>query len=570
MRKSPTILLTSKLALVMCACSADDSPPMSVGSDTLKPVAGFVSSAQHFATQAGVEALRKGGNAIDAAVATALTLGVVDGHNSGIGGGCFMLIRLADGTLIALDGRETAPARASRDMYLVEGQLNEELSKTGPLAIAVPGALAVYDWAVKNLGRLTLADALEHGIRLADEGFPIDGVYARKLERTAADIARFPASAAIFLKDDGRPLKEGEILVQKDLAASYRALAQQGVDWFYKGQFARKLEDYMSENGGIMTADDLASYEFRKREPLITSFLDWTIIGFPPPSSGGVHVAQILNILENFALRDFDNESPEFIHLVVEAMKLAFADRAHWLGDPAFTQVPVGLLDKEYARELAARIDLQKSTLVPTHGLPPKWQTDHFSKHTTHLATADEFGNWVALTATINTAFGSKVIIPGTGILMNNEMDDFSIAPGVPNHFGLVGGEANAIAPGKRPLSSMSPTIVLHNGEPVFSAGAAGGPTIITQTVLSLLRCLVFGKTPEEALAAPRFHHQWSPDRIRIERAFPEETLRRLREMGHDLQVQENFGSSQLIQKTAQGFRGASDPRSHGAALPAP
>jgi gamma-glutamyltranspeptidase/glutathione hydrolase len=532
------------------------------------PVNGFAATVQPLATRAALAAFAEGGNAIDAAIAAGLTLGVVDGHNSGIGGGCFILIRLADGRLVCIDGRETAPAAASREMFLRDGRPDPALSLTGPLAVGVPGAVAAYSTAVERFGRLPLAAAFEAGIRHAEEGFAIDAVYARKLANTAAELAMFPAAKAIFLQADGSPWPEGHRLVQRDLAATYRRLAAAGPDWFYRGEFAGRTAAVMAETGGLITAADFRDYRAIDREPVVSRYRDWTIVGVPPPSSGGVHVAQMLNVLERFPLAELGPGTPEFTHTVVEAMKLAFADRAHWLGDPAFTPVPKGLVAADYAATLAGRIDPDRARHVPRHGEPPAWQSDHFHKHTTHFATADAEGNWVSITATINTAFGSKVVVPGTGVLLNNEMDDFTAAPGTPNAFGLVGGEANAIAPGKRPLSSMSPTIVLDAaGEPCLSIGAAGGPTIISQVLLGLVAALDFGLEPAEAVAQPRFHHQWRPDRVRLEAAAGSALADRLRALGHEVVVVDTFGAAQLIGRTAAGsLAGASDPRIPGLA----
>jgi gamma-glutamyltranspeptidase/glutathione hydrolase len=531
-------------------------------------VAGYAASVHPLATQAALDAFAAGGNAIDAAVAAGLTLGVVDGHNSGIGGGCFVLIRLADGTFVCLDGRETAPAAASRDMFLRDGKAVDALSRTGPLASGVPGALAAYAEAVERFGRRPLAAACAAGIRHADEGFPIDAVYARKLKATAADLAAFPSSRAVFLQADGEPWPEGHSLVQKDLARTYRAIAKEGTAWFYRGAFAADTAAFMAQAGGILTAEDFRGYEPIERQPLVSRYRQWTIVGFPPPSSGGVHIAQMLNMLEAQPAVELRAGSTSFAHRVIETMKLAFADRAHWLGDPAFVDVPTGLISADYGRQLAARIDPTLATPVPEHGQPPDWQSDHFHKHTTHFAASDAEGNWVSITATINTAFGSKVVVPGTGVLLNNEMDDFAVAPGVPNHFGLVGGEANCVAPGKRPLSSMSPTLVLDaEAAPVMSIGAAGGPTIITQVLLGLLHSLDHGMPPAEALAQPRFHHQWKPDRVRLEKAAGDELAAALQAIGHEVDQEKAFGACQIIRRTECGrFEGASDPRVPGLA----
>ncbi len=519
-----------------------------------------IATVHPLATQAGQQAFEKGGNAIDAAIAAGLTLGVVDGHNSGIGGGCFLVIHAADGTVTCIDGRETAPARAQRDMYVIQGKLDIEASKTGALASGVPGYLKACAAAQKKHGKLKLADVLLPAALIAEKGFPIDEVYARKLTATADKLAKFPSSAAIFLKD-GKPLQKGQTLVQSDLAATYRAVANNGIDWFYGGEFAQKTAHWMSANGGILTTQDFVSYQAPEREAIRSKYRGYDLITMPPPSSGGVHVAQILNILEHFPIRHLRASSR--IHVITEAMKLAFADRAYWLGDPDFAPVPRGLVDPAYAAELAERIDLDHATAVPSHHMPPHWEGDVFGKHTTFLCTADAEGNWVALNQTINTAFGSKVVVPGTGVLLNDEMDDFAVQPGVPNAFKLVGAEANAVAPGKRPLSSMSPTIVLKDGKPVIVTGAAGGPTIITQALLLLTHIIDDGMLPAEALAEPRFHHQWNPDELKIEKAFGEDTLTRVKALGHKLAVSEGFGACQAIYFDAgkKLFFPANDPR---------
>lgn len=525
-----------------------------------------IATVHPLATDAGVEAFKSGGNAVDAAIAAALTLGVVDGHNSGIGGGCFIVIRAADGSVTAIDGREMAPAKAHRDMYIIGGKLDEKASKTGALAAGVPGALAAYDLALRKHGRKKLADLLLPAAEIAEKGFAIDEVYERKLAATSADLAKFPATAAIFLKPDGEPLKKGEALVQADLARTYRVLAAQGTGWFYHGEFARLASEWMAANGGIMAAEDFAAYKTVEREPIRARYRDCELITMPPPSSGGVHVAQILNMLERFPVRHFKPSSR--VHLITEAMKLAFADRAHWLGDPDFAPVPRGLIAPEYAAALAGKINLDHVTPVPGHNLPPRWEGDVFGKHTTHLSAADAEGNWVALTQTINTAFGSKVVIPGTGVLLNNEMDDFSIQPGVPNAFKLVGAEANAVAAGKRPLSSMSPTLVLRDGRPFLSVGAAGGPTIITQTLLAISNIVDLGMSPDAALKAPRFHHQWAPDELKIETAIGAEALQELKAAGHKLDVSKSFGACQCVMwdEKAKCFFPVHDPRVPGKA----
>ncbi len=562
MKKTHT-RLAPMLILVVAGCGLLDRAP------TARATEGTLATVHPLATQAGLDALGHGGNAVDAAVAAALTLGVVDGHNSGIGGGCFLILRLADGRLLAVDGRETAPAAAHRDMFLRGGKPQPRLSRAGPLASGVPGALAAYDYCVRNYGRLSLGRLLLPAARLADEGFPIDRSYARRLAESAKGLARYPGTRAVLLKPDGSPYREGEVLRQPDLARTYRAVAEQGVGWFYGGPLARRVGRWMAGNGGILTAKDFAAYRARRREPVVSTYRGYTIVGFPPPSSGGVHVAQILNILERFDLKQIYRENPaEFYHLAAEAMKRAFADRAHWLGDPDFAEVPRGLIAKEYAARLAREIDRKRAVPVAEHGLPPDWQSDHFGKHTTHLSAVDGEGNWVAVTATVNTPFGSKVIVPGTGMVLNNQMDDFATAPGVPNVFGLLGAAANEVNPGKRPLSSMSPTIVLRDGEPVLALGGAGGPTIITEVVLAILCRFDLEMDLPDALAAPRIHHQWRPDELLVEPGLEESIVTALEGFGHRVRRKKAIGIAQAVGLAADGWIAVEDPRL--ADIPAP
>jgi len=526
---------------------------------------GMVASGHPLATQAGVEVLKSGGNAIDAAVAIGLTLGVVDTPNSGIGGGCFLLIRLANGEFAAIDGREMAPAAATRDLFVRDGKADPELSQTGALASGVPGEVAAFEYAVIHYGRKRFDELLLPAAALAQRGFRVSRSYANSLRSVEKEIARFESAHAVFFRK-GRPFKAGELLKLPDLAATYRQLARSDGDWFYRGPFAQAVEKWMGANGGIITAQDFANYRVAVREPVRTIYRGYEVISFAPPSSGGVHLIQMLNILDHFDLAKLDE--PIRWHVIAEAMKLAFADRAYWLGDPDFAPVPRGLVSREYATALAKRIDLRRATKVPTHGEPSDWNSDLFKRHTTHFSVADAEGNWVACTATINTSFGSKVVIPGTGVVMNNQMDDFSAQPGVANYFGLIGAEANAVAPGKRPLSSMTPTIVLKDGQPVISLGAAGGPKIITTVLLELINLIDLKLTPRQALAAPRIHHQWSPDELMVESSFPESLRRALTARGHKVKVLSAMSTSQIVVRApeSEGFTGAADPRAGGSA----
>ena len=531
----------------------------------------MVASVHPLATQAGLRAFENGGNAVDAAIATALTLGVVDSYNSGIGGGCFILIRKSDGSFEAIDGREMAPSAATKDMYIRKGQADSKASVLGPLAIGVPGALKAYHQAATNHGRLDFRQLILPAEKIAEDGFAVPKLYSDRIGLELESIKQFPATAKILLKSDQSIFQPGEILKQQDLANSYSQIAQHGTQWFYDGPFSVMVENWMKENGGIITRQDLQNYKTRIREPIRSQYRGYEIFGFPPPSSGGVHVAQILNILESFELKKIFQEDPAKLnHVVAEAMKLAFADRAHWLGDSDFVKVPRQLTSTQYAKELASKIDLTKASEVRSHSTPPNADSDLFGQHTTHLVTADKEGNWVAMTTTLNTLFGSKVVVPETGILLNNQMDDFSIKPGVPNAYGLIGSENNSIAAGKRPLSSMSPTIVSKDGQPVLALGAAGGPKIITQVVWAIINHIDLGISVPESISRPRVHHQWSPDLLQIEASIPASMRLRMNEFGHKLKElpTDLAGVSQAIgfdPSTGQ-FIGAHDPRVPGSA----
>lgn len=523
---------------------------------------GAVATIHPLASQAALDVMKRGGNAVDATVMAALVLGVVDSHNSGIGGGCFLLLQTPDGKRMALDGREMAPRRATAKMFYRNGAVDPDLSQTGPLASGIPGSLAVYHHVLKKYGRFPLATHLRSAAQLARNGFSIDPHFANRLLATSNELARFQATRDIFLQPDGRPWPAGSVLKQPDLARSYESIADQGIDWFYGGDFARKTEAWMKKNGGVSDRKDFQNYRLRLREPLVTTFRGFEIIGFPPPSSGGVHVAQILNLVEELDLPTPIPTYPESVHLVAEAMKLAFADRAFWLGDPDFARVPRGLVSKPYAAALRRNINPLQASVVEGSGDPPKSTSDLFPRHTTHFSAADRSGFWVACTATLNTSFGSKVVIPGTGILLNNQMDDFSIEPGKPNYFGLVGSEANAVAGGKRPLSSMSPTLVCRDGKPFLSLGAAGGPTIISQTVLNLLNVLLGNDSLEAALRRPRFHHQWKPDELKIESSV--NLKAQLEKRGHRVRQVESLAASQAVGWEGGTFTAVGEPRSRG------
>ncbi len=540
------------------------------------------------ATQAAMELLQQGGNAIDAAVAAALVLGVVDGHNSGIGGGCLVLLRLADGRIRAIDGRETAGAAALPDMFVRDGKLDPNASQTGPLACGVPGQVAALHRMHRGHGSLPWQRLFERAIALADSGHAISSSVAKTIASEAEAIAKFPAARRVLLNAEGQPPVEGDWLIQKDLAKTLTLIAQRGPDWFYREDFAKACCDSLTEQGGILTRNDFERYQALDRLPIAIEYRGRSVVGFPTPSSGGMHIAQMLTMLKPFDLkRQFAQAPAGGYHLLAECMKRAFADRAYWLGDSDFVEVPNSLLDPIYAATRMADFSETQVTLGVGHGLPPNARprsdqdpksdiSNDAGKHTTHLTVADSQGNWVAMTCTVNTSWGSKLMVPGTGVVLNNEMDDFSIAPGIPNAFGLVGSEANAVGPYKRPLSSMSPTLVLDpDGLPVVTCGAAGGPRIINATLQVLIRTLDLGETITQAIAAPRIHQQWRPDVLFVEdaigrgtpNAIAPETLASLQALGHHLKNAAGLGVAQGIQRNGRQLVAAHDPRANGESM---
>jgi gamma-glutamyltranspeptidase/glutathione hydrolase len=520
---------------------------------------GAVATVHPLATQAAAQQLEQGGSAIDAVIAAALTLGVVDSYNSGIGGGLFAVVHWADGRVEAIDGREMAPAKAHRDMYIRNGKAQPSLSREGALAIGIPGSVAAFEYLSEKGGKTPLASLYRQAANVAEQGFILSPSYSKRLQRTAKALQRFPATAAIFLNEQSQPWSAGYRLRQSDLAQTYRQLALKGSDYFYRGEFAKAVALWMKNHEGIIYRGDFSAYELRHRQPVHSQFLGNDIYGFPPPSSGGVHVAEILNILQQF---DFQGVPlPERQHLIVEAMKLAFADRAHWLGDPDFVDVPRGLIDVAYAKRLAAKINPEAATQVPSHNTPEDAAQKLFDKHTTHISVADRHGNWISMTTTLNTSFGSKVVIPGTGVLMNNQMDDFSAQPNVPNAYGLVGSEANSIQAKKRPLSSMSPTIVVRDKQPIMAIGAAGGPMIITQVTQALIHYLGFNESLYNALASPRIHQQWKPDKVFFDKTLPLSQRQALEAKGHQTKQLRFEGSTNAVAMEKSGFNAVSEPR---------
>lgn len=527
---------------------------------------GMVATDHRLASEVGLRMLRRGGNAVDAAVAVGFALAVVLPSAGNLGGGGFMVIHDAgSGRDLALDFREMAPAAATADMYLdPRGNVVPQRSLYSHAAVGVPGTVAGLIHALARYGTLPLPVVMAPAIRLARAGFPVSDDLARMLESQRERLGAWPASRAIFFRA-GRPLTAGERLVQTDLARSLELIARQGTRAFYQGDIGRRIAADMARHGGLITRADLARYRVVERAPVTGDYRGYRIVSMPPPSSGGTHLVQMLNLLERYPLGDYGAGSARVLHLQAEAMKLAYADRAEWLGDPDFASLPVaGLTSRAYADELARTIDADRAR--PAAEIRPGRPQPYESEQTTHYSVADGRGNAVATTYTLNLAFGSGIVAQGTGILLNNEMDDFVAKPGVPNAFGLIGGAANAIAPGKRPLSSMSPTIVLKDGRPWLVTGSPGGSRIITATLQTLINSIDFALNPAEAAAAPRIHHQWTPDELRVEKGLSPDTLDLLRARGHPVVLTAPMGRTQTIRIDGGGFQGYSDPRSPDAA----
>ncbi|OBX62423.1 gamma-glutamyltransferase [Moraxella osloensis] len=522
---------------------------------------GMVASEQGLATQVGLDILKQGGNAIDAAVAVGFALAVVLPNAGNIGGGGFMVLHDdKTGKDVAIDFREIAPAKASRDMYLDnQGNVIDGKSLFTHDASGVPGTVAGMEYALKKWGTMPLSKVLEPAIKLADKGFIVSDVLAQTLKEEKSTLGKWSASKAIFFKN-GEPLKSGDLLVQKDLAKSLRLIAKQGAKAFYQGEIATKIAKEMQSHGGTMTLEDLKAYKVVERQPIIGDYRGYKVVTMPPPSSGGVHLIEILNMLEHYPIKEDGVNSAKNIHHMAESMKLAYADRSEYLGDPDFVKIPVtGLTSKAYANERVKTIDDNKarpsSTIKP--GKPQPYESDQ----TTHFSVMDKAGNAVAVTYTLNLNFGSGIVVEGTGILLNNEMDDFSVKPGVPNAFGLVGGAANAIEAKKRPLSSMTPTIVMKNNKPWLVTGSPGGARIITTVLQSVVNTIDHEMNPAEAIITPRVHHQWLPDELRVEEGISPDTIKLLQDKGHKVVTKAPMGRIQIIQADDSGFYGYSDPR---------
>ena len=530
---------------------------------------GMVVAQEARAARIGVDVLKRGGNAVDAAVATGFAMAVTYPRAGNIGGGGYMVIHLADKNRrfrqIAIDYRETAPAAATRTMFLDEkGNADPRLSRTSPLGIGVPGTVAGLALAHSRYGsgRFTLAELIAPAIALARDGFAVEDDIADSLPRARARMARWPASAKIFLKPDGNALGPGDRLVQRDLADTLAAIARHGPRALYEGPIAKKIADAVRAEGGIMTAEDLRNYRPLVRRPVRGSYRGHEIFSMPPSSSGGVVLIEMLNILEGYKLGGLDEGAR--LHLMIEAMRRAYADRAVYLGDPATVSAPLTrLMSKRYAAGLRAGIDPGRAT--PSSEIRADVELPREGDNTTHYSVIDRYGNAVANTYTLNFSYGLGMVAEGTGVLLNNELDDFAAKPLAPNAYGLIGGDANAPGPGKRPLSSMTPTIVLKNGRPFIVTGSPGGSRIITTVLQILVNIIDRDLDATAAVAAPRIHHQWSPDQALVENDLSAESIAALEARGHKVVRRGPGTSANTILATPRGFVGAADQRTRGA-----
>jgi gamma-glutamyltranspeptidase/glutathione hydrolase len=560
---TPSTTQQTQSPVVQTAAAKAASAAYDYSMDVFVPVIahnGMVATEQEIASHVGLDILRQGGNAIDAAVAIGFALAVTLPNAGNIGGGGFMIVHdAASGQNKALDFREVAPSQASRDMYLdPNGNVIDGKSLFTHYAVGVPGTVAGLEHALQKWGSMPLARVMAPAIAIAENGFTVSHSLASVLDREKSNMGKWPATQAIFWRN-GQPLKAGDLLVQKDLAQSLRQIATQGSYAFYRGEIAQRIAQEMAAYPGAITLQDLANYKTVERAPTTGSYRGYEIATMPPPSSGGPHLVQILNILERWPLAQWGSNSDQTIHHMAEAMKLAYADRSEYLGDPDFVQIPLrGLTSKRYAEELAKQIG---DKARPAQSIKPGKPQPYESDQTTHFSTMDKAGNAVAVTYTLNTNFGSGIVATGTGILLNNEMDDFSAKPGVANAYGLVGGDANAVQAGKRPLSSMTPTIVLKDNKPVLVTGSPGGARIITTVLQTVVNAIDFNMNPAESASTPRFHHQWTPDELRIEKGLSPDTLRLLSQRGHNLSLNAAMGRTQTIQIRDGTLHGYSDPR---------
>ena len=538
---------------------------------TARPVVakhGMIVSQEAAASRVGLDILKRGGNAVDAAVAVGFALAVTMPRAGNLGGGGFMLIYRADlNQTVAIDYRETAPAATTEDVFLdANGKADPFKSRYSGLAIGVPGTVAGLElaWRKYSSGKFSFADLIAPAIALARQGLTVDDDVADSLPLAAAALARDPSSARIYLRPDGGVPQTGDHIALDDLAATLETIAVTGVGGFYSGPVAQKIVEAVNAAGGRMTIEDLASYHAVERQPVSGTYRGYTVVSMPPPSSGGAHIIELLNILEGFPLAAQGLNSAASLHELAEAEKLAYADRAAWLGDPDFVKIPLaGLISKAYAEHLRGLIALDRAR--PAVDMRPGEPQRYESDQTTHFSIVDSDGNAVANTYTLNLPYGSGLVADGTGVLLNNELDDFAAQPGAANAYGLMGGDAIAPGPAKRPLSSMSPTLVFKDGKLLMATGSPGGSTIISTVLQIILNVVDHGLNVAEAENAPRAHDQLWPDELRIERGMSPDTIRLLEAMGHKVVVRDAMGSANTIVRTLDGeLEGASDLRQRG------
>jgi len=523
---------------------------------------GMVVTSHFLATQSAQEVLKNGGNAIDAAVTAAFSLAVTQPRSGNIGGGGFMLISSEEkNDVVAIDYREKAPSKATVDMFLdKEGNADSNVARYTHLAAGVPGTVAGLAMALEQYGTISLQEAMAPAIKLADEGFVVTPRFSKGLKAKEEMLKKWPSSKKIFYKADGSYYEPGDLFVQKDLAATLIRISENGIKEFYEGKTAELLVAEMAKHGGLISMEDMKSYSPGFRTPVHGTYRGYDIYSMSPPSSGGTHVVQILNILEGYPMSDFGHNSAKSIHLMAEAMKRAYADRSHYLGDEDFVKVPLkALTSKKYAEGQRSEINLAKAT--PSKTISPGVVVPYESNETTHFSIVDKYGNAVSNTYTINFSYGSGIVVEGAGFLLNNEMDDFSAKPGVPNAYGLLGGEANKIEPNKRMLSSMSPTIVKQEGKNFLVTGSPGGSRIITTTLQVIMNVIDHGLNIQSAVAAPRIHHQWLPDEIRVEEGLSPDTVKALEDMGHTITPKSSMGAIQSIMIKDGMMHGGADPR---------
>jgi gamma-glutamyltranspeptidase/glutathione hydrolase len=570
MKRVWALFLKINLFILFCGNSFSQTANIT-DRDIVKPVGasrGMVVSSEPLATQAGREILLNGGNAVDAAVAVGFALAVTLPRAGNIGGGGFMLIRSAGtGKMEIVDYREKAPSKAHQDMFLKDGDVDSDLSQYSHLASGVPGTVAGLLMALDKYGSMSLKDVMEPAIRLAEEGFEMPDGMSKGIRSRRDRFRKWDSTRKIFFKPDGSDYETGDLFIQKDLAQTLRLISMEGRKGFYRGRTAALIVQQMETHGGWITEKDLADYRPVIREPVHGTYRGYDIFSVPPPGSGGVHIVQMLNVLEAYDIASSGHNTAKTIHFMAEAMKRSFADRARYMGDPDFIEVPVSqLTSKSYAASLVKQIHPDKAT--PSSDIHAGTIPGYESDETTHFSVVDYMGNVVSNTTTINFSYGSGIVVQGAGFLLNNEMDDFSAKPGAPNAYGLTGGNANAIEPGKRMLSAMSPVIVQKDGRPFIVTGSPGGPRIITTTLQVIVNVIDHHMNIQEAVNAPRIHHQWFPDEIRVEEGISLDTIGSLKRMGHTVNEKATMGraSSILIDLETGDLYGAADPRTSGLA----